>query len=80
MTFTPNFEALRDAAMGVDDPKILDGRAVAKALRNEVKVGVDMLRDQRSPLDCTVPTSPRSVKTPSLRPLFQQVRYTQVPL
>ncbi len=47
MTFTPNFEALRDAALGVDDPKILDGRAVAKALRNEVKIGVDLLREER---------------------------------
>lgn len=48
MTFFANLEPLKVAAHSGDDPRILDGRAVAAALRDEVKIGVDILRLERS--------------------------------
>lgn len=46
MPFTIDFEPLREAAFSHEDPKILDGRAVAKAYREEVSKGVAILREQ----------------------------------
>lgn len=47
MTFLANLEPLKLAANSGSDPRILDGRAVAAALRDEVKLGVDILREER---------------------------------
>ena len=47
MSFYFNLDALREAASTHQDPKVLDGKSVAGALRDEVKEGVSLLREAR---------------------------------
>ncbi|MEZ4461130.1 MAG: bifunctional methylenetetrahydrofolate dehydrogenase/methenyltetrahydrofolate cyclohydrolase FolD [bacterium] len=43
MTLQLDYTPLREAARGVEDPRILDGRVISSALREQVKAGVAML-------------------------------------
>ncbi len=45
MTLLLDYHALREAARSVQDPKILDGRVISAALREQVRLGVETLKD-----------------------------------
>lgn len=46
MAFRPDPRVLREAAAAAADPRLLDGRAVAAALRGEVRRAVGLLREE----------------------------------
>lgn len=47
MPFSIQSEALSDAAHSNVDPRIIDGKAIAKAYREQLKRGADLLREER---------------------------------